>query len=196
MKTKLLLASAIALLATTAYAFAGTVDESLYTDFNDSGTGITFSGTPNYSDSFSSTSGWNFDYDATPIDGYTGDTGPYFAIDFTGVLSVATTGNYDLTIGSDDGEYLYIGGTQVLANPGIHPYSTVTGSVFLTAGMHPFEVQYDQLEYVAAQSSLAVPDGVTIGSVPEPSTWAMMLMGFAGLGYAGYRKARTAVSVG
>jgi hypothetical protein len=26
--------------------------------------------------------------------------------------------------------------------------------------------------------------------VPEPSTWAMMLLGFAGLGYAGYRKAR------
>jgi hypothetical protein len=34
--------------------------------------------------------------------------------------------------------------------------------------------------------------------VPEPSTWAMMLIGFAGLAYAGYRKAksaRTAVSV-
>jgi hypothetical protein len=27
-------------------------------------------------------------------------------------------------------------------------------------------------------------------SVPEPSTWAMMLLGFAGLGYAGYRRAR------
>ena len=29
-------------------------------------------------------------------------------------------------------------------------------------------------------------------SVPEPSTWAMMLVGFAGLGYVGYRKARQA----
>jgi hypothetical protein len=28
------------------------------------------------------------------------------------------------------------------------------------------------------------------GAVPEPSTWAMMLLGFAGLGYAGYRRAR------
>ena len=27
-------------------------------------------------------------------------------------------------------------------------------------------------------------------SVPEPSTWAMMLLGFAGLGYVGFRKAR------
>jgi hypothetical protein len=26
-----------------------------------------------------------------------------------------------------------------------------------------------------------------VGSVPEPSTWAMMLIGFAGLGYAALR---------
>jgi hypothetical protein len=31
---------------------------------------------------------------------------------------------------------------------------------------------------------------VSIASVPEPSTWAMMLLGFVGLGYAGYRRAR------
>lgn len=27
-------------------------------------------------------------------------------------------------------------------------------------------------------------------NVPEPSTWAMMMIGFAGLGYAGYRSSR------
>ena len=32
-------------------------------------------------------------------------------------------------------------------------------------------------------------------TVPEPSTWAMMLLGFAGLGFAGYRKARNALSI-
>jgi hypothetical protein len=39
----------------------------------------------------------------------------------------------------------------------------------------------------------------TIAGTPEPSTWAMMLLGFAGLGFAGYRKARgagTALSAG
>ena len=37
-----------------------------------------------------------------------------------------------------------------------------------------------------------VADGNTLGfaATPEPSTWAMMLLGFGGLGFLGYRKAR------
>ena len=36
-------------------------------------------------------------------------------------------------------------------------------------------------------------DGVSLtGSAPEPSTWAMMLLGFTGLAYAGFRN-RTSV---
>jgi PEP-CTERM motif len=31
---------------------------------------------------------------------------------------------------------------------------------------------------------------IELSTVPEPSTWAMMLLGFAGLGYASYRRAR------
>jgi PEP-CTERM motif len=30
---------------------------------------------------------------------------------------------------------------------------------------------------------------------PEPSTWAMMLLGFAGLGFAGYRRAKAGAAV-
>jgi hypothetical protein len=33
-------------------------------------------------------------------------------------------------------------------------------------------------------------NNIVIGT-PEPSTWAMMLLGFAGLGFVGYRKSRT-----
>jgi PEP-CTERM motif len=40
---------------------------------------------------------------------------------------------------------------------------------------------------VLIRSVLAGGDAGTI-AVPEPSTWAMMLVGFAGLGFAGYRQ--------
>jgi hypothetical protein len=37
--------------------------------------------------------------------------------------------------------------------------------------------------------------GVAFAAAPEPATWAMLLIGFAGLGFAGYRK-RSALLVG
>ena len=39
-----------------------------------------------------------------------------------------------------------------------------------------------------------VPLTVSAGAVPEPSTWAMMLIGFAGLCFAGYRARAAATS--
>jgi PEP-CTERM motif len=32
-------------------------------------------------------------------------------------------------------------------------------------------------------------------STPEPSTWAMMVLGFTGLGFAGYRSSRKTAGV-
>jgi hypothetical protein len=34
-------------------------------------------------------------------------------------------------------------------------------------------------------------DNVAVAGAPEPSTWAMMLLGFSALGFAGYRKAKS-----
>ncbi|HWY80458.1 MAG TPA: PEPxxWA-CTERM sorting domain-containing protein [Roseiarcus sp.] len=36
--------------------------------------------------------------------------------------------------------------------------------------------------------------GLTL-AVPEPSTWAMMVLGFGGLGFAGYRASRKAAAI-
>ena len=54
---------------------------------------------------------------------------------------------------------------------------------FLNKGVQPFASdQALQMEVLAA--------------TPEPSTWAMMLVGFAGLGFAGYRSTRRSAAVG
>ena len=41
-----------------------------------------------------------------------------------------------------------------------------------------------------------VIEAITGSPVPEPSTWAMMAIGFPGLGYAGWRGPRRAATVG
>jgi hypothetical protein len=38
--------------------------------------------------------------------------------------------------------------------------------------------------------SLAAAKPLYSPAIPEPSTWVMMLLGFAGLGFAGYRVSR------
>jgi hypothetical protein len=46
----------------------------------------------------------------------------------------------------------------------------------------------------SAYSIEGVPAGPAAVATPEPATWAMMLIGFAGLGFFSYRSARRAVS--
>ena len=49
------------------------------------------------------------------------------------------------------------------------------------------------LSFASGDSSTpygGVIGGVSISAVPEPATWAMMLIGFAGLGFAGYRSSK------
>jgi len=55
----------------------------------------------------------------------------------------------------------------------------------------PLDVTQDLLSAAAiAAGFTATFQSDLDAAVPEPTTWAMMLLGFAGLGYAGYRRAR------
>lgn len=38
------------------------------------------------------------------------------------------------------------------------------------------------------ESFFLVRDNSSVGGVPEPSTWAMMVLGFAGIGFMAYRR--------
>jgi PEP-CTERM motif len=57
---------------------------------------------------------------------------------------------------------------------------TITGNVVTTSDL--------------GVALFVINSGGSITAVPEPSTWAMMFVGFAGLGYAGYRRTRVVLS--
>jgi len=51
-----------------------------------------------------------------------------------------------------------------------------------------FASKYNSFEFANVTTSPAISTGSITTAVPEPSTWAMMLLGFAGLGFVGYRR--------
>ena len=67
-----------------------------------------------------------------------------FAIRFRGELAIDTPGRYVFGLLSDDGAKLYINGTLVVDNDGIHPAMGKKGEMTLEAGRHPVEIHYFQ----------------------------------------------------
>ena len=71
--------------------------------------------------------------------------------------------------------------------PGVSPF----GSITIDDAHREIQVtfplfQRENLSYLNAWVSIALPEGIT--AVPEPSTWAMMILGFAGVGFMAYRR--------
>ncbi|MFY9970462.1 MAG: hypothetical protein WAK41_13765, partial [Roseiarcus sp.] len=57
------------------------------------------------------------------------------------------------------------------------------------SGSASLDIFYADRAQVGAYLAISVSGATT--SVPELSTWVMMALGFAGLGFAGYRARRT-----
>ena len=97
-----------------------------------------------------------------------------FSADMQAYFAIPTSGFYTFSTGSDDGSYLFIDGQMVVSNGYYQGYTVRQGTVYLTAGLHPFDLQYFQGGGGAALS-MGLPSGVTITTTPEAPTWALLL---------------------
>jgi hypothetical protein len=109
------------------------------------------------------------------------------AILLGGVLGSTTSSTFDfsfrgdLLLGVIDGSdfEIIINGVQIFSGGSVNDAVINLGSNF-----------GPNIDLTIDGFGAFVIGGVVPEAVPEPSTWAMMLLGFAGLGYAGYRRVR------
>jgi hypothetical protein len=122
---------------------------------------------------------------ATPTSGFSHltDTLQNTLFNFTG--NVTVTNGQTFTIGHDDGFTLIIGGTTI-SSPGPHSPGDDVGTYTGPSGTFAFQLVYGECCGPPAQLHISLP--LITNAVPEPSTWAMMILGFAGVGFLGYRR--------
>jgi len=105
--------------------------------------------------------------------------------EFTGTVTV--TNGQTFTAGHDDGLTLVIGSNTVINVPGPTSFVNTTVTYSGPSGDLPFTLVYG--ECCGAPADLAISLPLT-SAIPEPSTWAMMVAGFVGLGFAAFRRSR------
>jgi PEP-CTERM motif len=106
------------------------------------------------------------------------------------------TKSWVATIGSDAGDTFTETLTKVTSVDRTSPNAVtwdLTGTV-TGGGFHnvPVSLIIDATQSGGPGKVISVSGSDS--AIPEPSTWAMMLLGFAGLGFAGYRASRRAAT--
>jgi hypothetical protein len=117
---------------------------------------------------------WSYNSPAN-VDGFPGNFTPGTAVVSSNPLSNDFLFTNAQTVNDAPGNYFYVIQPWYNGGPG-------NGSIAAQLVNNGVTIDVYNGQYVTANWS--------VSAVPEPSTWAMMLAGFAGLGFAGYRRSR------
>ena len=143
------------------------------------------------------------------IDGHTVDVGGNYN------SQILAANGYYADLGIESGQYAQAWNTALVAGVETSNYvvqeiynylGTIRGSItspfiynavsdgilgdYAGGGLELHSYDYGTGAVELALSVALIPDQLTVSlGAPEPSTWAMMALGFAGLGFAGYRRA-------
>jgi hypothetical protein len=128
--------------------------------------------------------------------------------DTTNYLSLLTNGTETLTFGGTRTSFgLYWGSIDAYNSISFYSGNSLVKTYFgNTLAAHPplgsngdqgsaltnayvtfTDLSFDRVVLFSSQNSFEL-DNVSVGGVPEPSTWAMMILGFFGIGFMAYRR--------
>lgn len=119
----------------------------------------------------------------------------------TAEIIITTTSNLGASLAQDADYINIVGGISLVSGLSIEAYEDSEGGTGVTAVLTGYFVDDPHLEISDVSLAPGQPDTSGLigdepaaGVAPEPSTWAMMLLGFGGLGLAGWRVGRKAAA--
>jgi hypothetical protein len=126
---------------------------------------------------------------SVPIDVYNTIIGP--SSFGGGGQTSASSGSGDMVgifVGLGSGNLIVPSG--YVSDSALSDTSTYTGQTFSSLGVTPGVYEW---KWGPGANQTFTLD-IAAGAVPEPSTWAMILLGFASLGFAGYRRGKATLA--
>jgi hypothetical protein len=117
---------------------------------------------------------------SVPLDAQTA----FFKI--TGTLTGTILSGSQIT--HDDGATFTVGSDTFVSSPGETSAATNTFGAGQTYNAAPFTLFYVEGNGAPAELDVRVNGANLTTDVPEPSTWAMMILGFCGVGFLAYRR--------